>query len=229
MAQIIWPLCHASQPQQHDDWHAEVGWDVRWTFGQDMAEAGLKQAGLHRKVQLYPELASTYVCTSLCARFTFKLFVQNWQNVHLTYYNHVQQYTMLGVAALASMLLQICTLKKNQSWEKTNLPSWLICRVTQQYYCKFVHSRNTGRASMFHSKYLALHRYYKPWIDVGGRISPRIVCTLPHDQSQKEMTHGVGEQSNIRALSLIKISTEHVLRGVIWSQTDQEHIETVLC
>ena len=83
----------------------------------DLAEAGLKQAGLHRKVQLYPELASTYFCTSFCARFTFKLFVQNCQNVRLTY-NHVQQYTMLGVAALASMLLQICTLKKNQSQEK---------------------------------------------------------------------------------------------------------------
>jgi len=81
--------------------------------GEDMAEAGLKQAGLHRKVQLYPELASTYSCTSFCAKFTFQPFVQNCQNV-LSTHNHLQQYTMLGVAALASKLLQICTLKKNQ-------------------------------------------------------------------------------------------------------------------
>jgi len=72
------------------------GWARR-----DIAEAGLKQAGLHRKVQLYPELASSYFCTSLCARFA------NGQNVLFTN-NDVQQYTMLGVAALASLLLQIC-------------------------------------------------------------------------------------------------------------------------
>ena len=82
----------------------------------NMAEAGLKQAGLHRKVQLYPELASACFCTSFCAKITFWPFVQICQNVRLTN-NHVQQHTMLGVAALASMLLQICTLKKSNMRE----------------------------------------------------------------------------------------------------------------
>ena len=68
-----------------------------------------------------------------------------------------------------------------------------------------------------------------PWIDI-GKISPGIVCTLPHNQSQKEMmTHEEGEQSNVRALWVIKISTERALQGAIWNQTDLEHFVTVLC
>ena len=99
MAQII---CGTVTP-----WQPQLAW------GGGGRRTWLKQAGLHRKVQLYPEGTNVLLhiilrkihILAVCAKLT-KCAPRTS--------NHVQQYIVLGVAALASMLLQIFLLKKSQ-------------------------------------------------------------------------------------------------------------------
>ena len=88
-------------------------WQPQLAWGGGGRRTWLKQAGLHRKVQLYPEGTNVLLhiilrkihILAVCAKLT-KCAPRTS--------NHVQQYIVLGVAALASMLLQIFLLKKSQ-------------------------------------------------------------------------------------------------------------------
>ena len=94
------------RPQSHHGNH-------NWHGAGEGRRTWLKQAGLHRKVQLYPEGTNVLLhiilrkihILAVCAKLT-KCAPRTS--------NHVQQYIVLGVAALASMLLQIFLLKKSQ-------------------------------------------------------------------------------------------------------------------
>ena len=121
-------------------------------------------------------------------------------------YNDVQEYTMLGVAALASFLLQICP-----DWRKSimRISTQLIDFFSQSAILLQVCTYTELKKYSLYWEYPATDRYCDPWVDI-GKISRLKNCAhslLPH----KQITEGdgdpyeKGEQSNVRALSLIKI------------------------
>jgi len=130
-------LVHAAyhQPDRHD--RGGVGWWDGWWARWDIAEAGLKQAG--DCIERYNCIESLHPHTFAHHSLQGSHFVQNCQNVRLTK-NDVQQYTMLGVAALlASLLLQIC-------------PDWRQIYHERKWFCSvdwFIESRSNIIASLY--------------------------------------------------------------------------------